>query len=91
MVIAGANVSFAANYHYEASQQRTQRSVGWADLHPPKRAEAPNSPMSSLREAVAQLEHALEGFQPLLGFLRVGIRNVLHIHGVTFVGFAASG
>ena len=31
-----------------------------------------------------------ERFQPLLGFLRVGIRNVLHIHGVTFVGFAAS-
>ena len=57
MVIAGAHVSFAADYRYEASQQRTQRSVGWADLHPPKRAEAPNSPMSSLREAVAQLEH----------------------------------
>jgi hypothetical protein len=57
MINTGANVSFAANYRYEASQQRTQRSIGWADIHPPKRAEAPNSPMSSLREAVAQLEH----------------------------------
>ena len=57
MNIVGANVSFAASYRYEASQQRTQRSAGLADLHPPKRAEAPNSPMSSLREAVAQLEH----------------------------------
>lgn len=57
MIIVGDNISFATNYRYEASQQRTQRSVGWADLHPPKRAEAPNSPMSPLREAVAQLEH----------------------------------
>ncbi len=57
MIIAGANLSFAANYRYEASQQRTQRSIGLADIHPPKRAEAPDSPMSSLREAVAQLEH----------------------------------
>ncbi|MCX7139325.1 MAG: hypothetical protein NTW47_22605, partial [Proteobacteria bacterium] len=36
-------------------------------------------------------EDAVEGLQPLLGFLRVGIRNVLHIHGIAFVGFAASG
>ncbi len=57
MIISGAHLSFAANYRYEASQQRTQRSIGWADIHPPKRAEAPDSPMSSLREAVAQLEH----------------------------------
>lgn len=52
MIIAYAHLSFAASYRSEASQQRTQRSVGLADLHPAKRTEAPDSPMSSLREAV---------------------------------------
>ncbi len=36
-------------------------------------------------------QDAVERFKPLLGFLRIGIRDVLHIHGFTFVGFAASG
>jgi hypothetical protein len=56
MIIAGASLSFAASYRYEASQQSTQRSNGLG-VQAPKRAEAPDSPMSSLREAVAQLEH----------------------------------
>ncbi len=56
MIIAGASLSFAASYRYEASQQYTQRSNGLG-VQAPKRAEAPDSPMSSLREAVAQLEH----------------------------------
>ena len=57
MIIAGANLSFAASYRYEASHQSTQRSNHWAGVQAPKRAEVPDSPMSSLREAVAQLEH----------------------------------
>ena len=56
MIIAGASLSFAANYRYEATHQYSQRSNG-VGVQAPKRAEAPDSPMSSLREAVAQLKH----------------------------------
>ena len=65
MIIDGAHMSFAASYRSEASQQRTQRSVGLPDLHPANRAEAPDSPLSSSREAVVNKFNAKFNARPL--------------------------
>ena len=45
-----------------------------------------------MRALVAlDFEHRIERLQPLLRFLRIDVRNdLVHIHGYTFVGFAAS-
>ena len=63
MIIPGANLSFAASYRSEASHQYTQRSNSGMGLQALQRAEAPDLPMSSLREAVAQLEHGSSATQ----------------------------
>lgn len=56
MIIAGANLSFAATHRFDVSHERSERMRGWTGVRPPEPADA-GSPLIPLREAVAALQH----------------------------------
>jgi hypothetical protein len=56
MIIAGANLSFAANHRYEASHERSERLKTWTGVRPPDQPPTPASPLASLRDAVSKLQ-----------------------------------
>jgi len=55
MIVSGANFSFAAAHRYEASHQRSERFKTWTGVRPPDRPEPAASPLTALRDAVAEL------------------------------------
>jgi hypothetical protein len=58
MIVAGANLSFAASHRYEASHERSERLKTWTGIRPPDQPAASTSPLASLREAVAKLQQS---------------------------------
>lgn len=55
MIIAGANLSFAATHRYEASHERSERLKTWTGVRPPEPADD-GSPLVPLRAALAALQ-----------------------------------
>jgi hypothetical protein len=45
--------------------------------------------MRALRAALLP-HYAFKRVEPFLGFLRIDVRNILHVHGSTFVGLSVS-
>lgn len=56
MIIAGANLSFAASHRYEASHEWSERLTTWTGVRPSNPPAAPASPLASVRDAVARLQ-----------------------------------